>query len=301
MAEELSKPLLVPSSNRSGFFDILVQRTASSISSATSGYTSQPSSFRNRLHTTSLHNHSPLSTTTTTSESYQPHFTTNFKQITMASEHEAHVNDTRSEDLYYSAATSPAFGPIDPRTQVSNPQQPITGPSLIDVDRFLQQNSHILDRTRRQGSSVSAAPGIHASAVNSIPIGFRGGGSQVSGTDKAITRSATIVSTFNETCQTRGLTPVWDIMSAPSPKRPGAPATSYVGAVKIGGQTVVVQEPQPSKKDVKIMLAKRALPVVEVAPKPNKKMKIEKRTKPDRKTVDEPNWVGKLLGRSDDS
>ena len=92
-------------------------------------------------------------------------------------------------------------------------------------------------------------------------------------------------------CQTRGLVPGWDIF-----KYPHAPqgTIQWIGSVKVGDKTVNLHEPQPSKKDVKGILAEKSIPMV--------KMMIS-RGKPALPAFqvddDGVNWIGKLLGRLD--
>lgn len=204
----------------------------------------------------------------------------------MANDLREHIYVPPHEGPYYSANTSPALQPSEPFGQPSGNNTTIPGPNLTDIESYLQESAHlIIDGKARKGKQGSNAS--KAAATDAIQLTPGGGASQSA---EGTTRSATSTSILANTCQSKGINLVWDVKAHPQ-KVQGA--EKFIGTLNVGTQTVSVTEPQSSKKDVRALLAERALPIAEEMERPAKKQKSESRESGEGEQV---NWVGKLQG-----
>ena len=282
MAEELLRHMYIPSA-RDSYHSRSKPNTASrAMPTSQNLSTTSNDPLRNVLIS---QNASPLSPYTLAGlAATDPHEVTGL-QYTMASDLRDQTVIPSHEDSYYSANSSPAVRPVEPSQQPPSNSQPLSvPPNLIDVNSYLQQNPHPMAETDGKGKGKSAGVD-QRNAGTSTDANDDGPSSNM---PKGISHPVASTGIFVHTCQTRGIQPVWDIKEAPV-KVLGAPR--FIGTVTMGDQVVTVNEVQSSKKDVRMLLAERALPVVETMETPTKKAK---RTEDEK--GEDINWIGKLLG-----
>ena len=278
MAEELLRHLYIPTATDS-HYSLLQQNAASgAISSSQNISTSSNDPLHNVLISQTPSSLSPYALVGLAATDPRETARLNY---TMANDFRDHIPS--QEDSYYSANSSPAVRPAELCQQAPSVNQ-LHSP-LVDLDSYLYQNAHHLAeksiKGKRSFTGVEQGTGRTYTESNAQDA--------IANVPKGVTRSAASTGIFAQTCQMRGIQPVWDIKEAPL-KIPGAPR--FIGTVTFGDQTVTVNEVQPSKKDVRILLAERALPILETFATPVKKAKLSGDG-----DGEEINWVGKLYGK----
>lgn len=97
------------------------------------------------------------------------------------------------------------------------------------------------------------------------------------------TRTSHHVPALNNLCQSRGLTPIYNISGE-------VDKALFTGSLKVGKVTITLDQECRSKKEVRELLAEQALEAVKTMDGPSRE---------DQSADDEgQNWVGKLLGKS---
>lgn len=287
MAEELLRHLIIPSKSDSRF----CSSPATSLKPVNSFYqnsyslSSQPPSLE-----PDLRHASRVKRSNAASDPAGKHYQINSFNYNMADELRERIPMPSNEDSYYSATSAPSMQPTNSTQQTTGSNQPSQRLDMVDVDAFLQQNAQLLDhvdfKSKSEPSSVTLAVS-KTDATNPEPRESRAYDS-FAGAGEGTTRSATITGLFVHECQSRGLSPVWDIKE--HPQRFGG-AVRFIGTVTIANQTLELKEAQPSKKDVRALLARMALPVAEAT----SKVGHGANTAGGEKSEDI-NWIGKLLG-----
>ena len=177
-------------------------------------------------------------------------------------------------------------------TTVQPPQgtRTIPAPNIVDVDLYLQQNTPLEKaksarvQSELGGSLVGGAPD---NTLHGLTYEEQEQQEALREETFGTKRSAASTGVFMTECQSRALTPVWDIREDPSRY------DRWIGTVKVAGQKIEVYDSQPTKKDVRALLAERALPVVQALGKPSKMGQVQAQAEGEKNDV---NWVGKLLG-----
>ena len=278
MAEELLRHLYIPSATDSRY-SLLQQNTPSGTNSSSQNISASSNDSLRDVHISQ--NPSSLSPYALVGlAATDPREVTRLKH-TMADDVQDHI--LSQDDSYYSANSSPAVRPAEPSQQA-----PIDRPlhsHLVDLDSYLHQNAHHLAEKSTKGKRTftGVEQGLERTSTGSNAQ------NPVTDAPKGVTRSAASTGIFAQTCQLHGIQPVWDIKEAPL-KVSGAPR--FIGSVTFGDQTVTVNEVQLSKKDVRTLLAERALPILETFAAPAKKVKLSGDG-----DGEEINWVGKLYGK----
>ena len=281
MADELLKHLVVPSTTDSKYTYLNESSTASANTSFTISHR-PASSFQLPASHIVTDSTSPQPSTNHALEQQQQFTDTERK---MSNEMGPQSAAATQEDRYKTANSSPVIAPMDPSQGKTRPAPP----NMIDVDLYLQQNQSLLEERSTKGkrgldSAKSPQNPLHPSGQASAEPEGQG---EVPEETKGTTHSAASIGVFMSECQKRALTPDWDIREDPSrPQR-------WIGTVKVAGQTVEAYDSQPTKKSLKALLAKRAIPVVEALERPGKRAKTEGQAE----SGGDINWVGKLLGK----
>ncbi|MCJ1246974.1 hypothetical protein MMC30_004185 [Trapelia coarctata] len=153
------------------------------------------------------------------------------------------------------------------------------GPGLVlhNVDEYIdQQNTH--STKAPQGKKKSPAQQAAPTPSKPKPTGT------IVPVQVGAPKSSASIAALNTICQQKGLLIDWDIQQAAT-LTPG-----FRGTLTIGTETVMLEETQPSKKDVKQILSERGLRVAE---------RMEARVKSVAEGSSEggvnENWIGKLL------
>ena len=154
-------------------------------------------------------------------------------------------------------------------SQKQTPAFPDAGFPVYDIDLYLADLKDAASSTtapNKQSNSQHESTQVTSNQLEPVSLGSR--------------KPRYHVSALNTLCQTKGLTPVFEIDGL----------VDFGGVVKIGGTTVTSEERWRSKKDAKEGLAEKSLDVV--------KTMDAKGKQPETTGEAGKNWVGMLLGKS---